>query len=481
MATYEVTPVEETTDQRFSDYLDYLLPVFTHPAQGDAMRAYCTGLLTDGRKTVEPIAARLAPHRVSNAKRSLENFMNCAPWSHERLIDRAVSYALPALVTQAPIDTWIIDDTGIPKKGTHSVGVAHQYCGQLGKQANCQVAVTLSLANANASLPIAYQLYLNESWSTDIERRTEVGIPEEVTFATKPQISIGQIDEAIRKKLPMGTVLADAGYGNDTAFRDALTERKIPYVVSIQSTTTVWYGEMKPLPPKPYSGIGRRPSTLQRDEKNHPLTVKEVALRLSPEAYQEIPWRQGTSGVLSSRFARVRVRAAHRETHTQREEEWLIIEWPEGEAEPIKYLLSTLPEDINFSELIDIGQRRWRIERDFQELKSELGLNEYEGRSWRGFHRHASLCLATYAFLLAERGRFSPSGVLESKSLPFPPVRADGVLPVIAERHNPYSFRSWCRRLKIGIVRRLTRCPACLRENEHRARQESEPSLVVCQ
>jgi SRSO17 transposase len=163
MATYEVTPVEETTEQRFSDYLDYLLPVFTHPAQGDAMRAYCTGLLTDGRKTVEPIAARLAPHRVSNAKRSLENFMNHAPWSHERLIDYAVSYALPALVTQTPIDTWIIDDTGIPKKGNHSVGVAHQYCGQLGKQANCQVAVTLSLANSYASLPIAYQLYLNES------------------------------------------------------------------------------------------------------------------------------------------------------------------------------------------------------------------------------------------------------------------------------------------------------------------------------
>jgi SRSO17 transposase len=399
---------EQEIGKRFQAYLTTLVPVLTHPAQHDALRAYCHGLLLDGRKTIEPIAARLAPHRVKNAKQSLGHFLNHARWSYEALISLATSYALPAITAREPISAWIIDDTGIPKKGKNSVGVAHQYCGQLGKSMNCQVAVTLAVANSNASMPVAYTLYLPESWCEDEQRRTETGVPQDIQFTKKAFIALSQIDRAIAEKLPVGTVLADAAYGNDTAFRDALSARDLAYAMAVQSNTTVWWGDHQPLPPQSYQGMGRPPKNLRRDSEHQPMTLKRLAYELPASAYEEISWRQGTAGSLTSRFARVRVRPAHREKHIQRAEEWLIIEWPEKEAEPIKYVFSTLPDDIDFSNLVEKIQLRWRIERDFQELKSELGLNEYEGRSWLGFHRHAGLCIATYAFLLAERGRFFP-------------------------------------------------------------------------
>jgi SRSO17 transposase len=398
----------DSIEHNFRSYLDYLTEACSHPAQIPTMQGYCLGLLLDGRKTSEPIAARLAPHRVESERKSIQNFMNNAPWNHEEILSRAVAYALPALTFQEPIRAWVIDDTGIPKKGKHSVGVSHQYCGQLGKQANCQVAVMLSLANAHASMPVSYRLYLPKGWIEDDALRRETKIPENIIFSTKTQIALMQIDDALQRQLPIGTVLADAAYGNDTNFRDELTERRLKYAVAIQSNTSVWFGDMKPLPPKLALPAGRPPKNLRRDAEHHPISVKDVALQIPASAYETVSWRKGTSGILTSRFARVRVRAAHGETDTQRQEEWLIIEWPLDQAEPIAYALSTLPDNISFQELIDTLHLRWRIERDFQEMKSELGLNEYEGRSWNGFHRHSILVISTYAFLLAQRGLFSP-------------------------------------------------------------------------
>ena len=319
---------------------------------------------------------------------------------------------LPAIEHSGPVEAWIIDDTGFPKKGRHSVGVTRQYCGLLGKQDNCQVAVTLSLANHDASLPIAYQLYLPEDWAKDQARRHKAKVPAMIAFQTKPEIALEQIKAARAAGLPQGVVLMDAGYGNDTSLRTEITAIGMSYVAGIGPNTSVWPPGAAPLPPQARSGRGRPQKRLQRDGPHQPISVKALALSLSEEAWQTITWREGTADWLSSRFARRRARPAHRDNLLSelRAEEWLLIEWPEDETEPTKYWFSTLPEDIAFDRLVDLTKLRWRIERDYQELKQELGLGDYEGRGWRGFHHHATLCIAAYGFLIAERGAIPPSG-----------------------------------------------------------------------
>jgi SRSO17 transposase len=319
---------------------------------------------------------------------------------------------LPAIERHGPIEAWIIDDTGFPKKGEHSVGVARQYCGQFGKQDNCQVAVSLSLANHHASLPVAYRLYLPEDWTVDRERRRKAGVPEDIGFTTKPGIALEQIEAACKAGLPRGVVLMDAGYGCNTNLRTGISALALRYVAGILPNTSVWVSGTGPLPPKQWSGRGRPPRLIRRDDKHQPASVKDLALGLPKRAWRTIGWREGTTGVLSSRFARVRVRAAHRDYNLtdSRPEEWLLIEWPKGETAPTKYWLSTLPNTISFRRLVDLAKLRWRIERDYQELKQEVGLGHYEGRGWRGFHHHATLCIAAYGFLISERETIPPSG-----------------------------------------------------------------------
>jgi SRSO17 transposase len=292
------------------------------------------------------------------------------------------------------------------------VGVTRQYCGQLGKQDNCQVAVSLSLANHDASLPVAHRLYLPEGWARDRERREKTKVPDTIDFRTKPEIALDQIKSACAAGLPRGVVLMDAGYGNDTELRTQVTTLDLSYVAGIGANTAVWPPGTVPLPPLPGSGHGRPPKLLRRDGEHHPVGVKALAHELPSEAWHNITWREGSADWLASRFARVRVRPSHRDTWraAPRAEEWLLIEWPQGEPEPTKYWLSTMPEDIPFDRLVDLAKLRWRIERDYQELKQELGFGDYEGRGWRGFHHHATLCIAAYGFLIAERGALSPSG-----------------------------------------------------------------------
>jgi SRSO17 transposase len=364
------------------------------------------------RKSVEPMAAVAAPAQVAAKHQSLLHFVGNAPWSDAAMLAKVGELVLPAITRRGPIEAWIIDDTGFPKKGRHSVGVTRQYCGQLGKQDNCQVAVRLSLANHDASLPVAYRLYLPEDWAADLERRHKAKVPQTIAFHTKPQIALAQIKAARAAGLPEGVVLMDAGYGNDTELRTQLTALGLRYVAGIGPKTSVWPPGTGPLPAPPGKGLGRPPTLLRRDEQHQPIAVKALALSLPREAWQTITWREGTADWLSSRFARQRVRPAHRDTKLSepRAEEWLLIEWPENETEPTKYWLATLPEEISFEGLVDLVKLRWRIERDYQELKQELGLGDYEGRGWRGFHHHATLCIAAYGFLIAERGALPPSG-----------------------------------------------------------------------
>ncbi len=230
----------------------------------------------------------------------------------------------------------MIDDTGIPKKGTHSVGVARQYCGQVGKRDNCQVAVTLSPAGDHASLPIARRLYLPQVWTDDPVRRTCAGVPGEVTLQTKPQIALDQIRVALQAGVPPAPVLADAGYGYDTASRDGITELGLLNAVGIQSTTSLWPPGTEPLPPKTYGGRGRLPSLVGRDAEHAPTSARQLAIDLPKRARRRVTWREGTNAKLASRLAAVRVRPAHRDYKRSepRQEEWCLIEWPPDEAEP---------------------------------------------------------------------------------------------------------------------------------------------------
>ena len=402
----------EAIESRFESYVEGLTSVIGHADRAKPLRDYCVGLMMPcERKSVEPMAAITAPERTAAQHQSLLHFVGEGKWSDEKVLAKVRELVLPQIERHGPIEAWIIDDTGFPKKGQHSVGVARQYCGQLGKQDNCQVSVSLSLANRHASLPVAYRLYLPEDWAKDSERRRKTGVPEEISFKTKPEIALEQITAACAAGLPRGVVLMDAGYGNNSELRASVSALALQYVAGILSSTTVWAPGTGPLPPKKWSGHGRVPTLLRRYGKHQPISVKELALSLPKRAWRTIKWREGTAEWLSSRFARVRVRAARRDFNLteSRSEEWLLIEWPEGEKEPTKYWLSNLPKDIAFRELVDMAKLRWRIERDYQELKQEVGLGHFEGRGWRGFHHHATLCIAAYGFLVSERETIPPS------------------------------------------------------------------------
>lgn len=271
--------------------------------------------------------------------------------------------------------------------------VRRQYCGQLGKQDNCQVAVSLSVATEDASLRVSYRLYLPREWSDDPARRQKAGVPEEIEFAPKPEIATGQLHEARQSGAPDGIVLANAGYGDDTSFREAVSELGLQYAMGIRSNTRVWAPSTAPLPPESSAGKSGQPRSLLRRAPGHePIGVKDLALTLDASRYRNVIWREGTCAALSSRFAAVRVRASHRDywRSTLHDEEWLLIEWPEGDAEPLKYWLSTLPPDTTLERMVHVAEMCWRIERDYQDLKQEFGLGHFEGRGWRGFHYHAS-------------------------------------------------------------------------------------------
>jgi SRSO17 transposase len=399
-------------ERRFAAYIEGLANAAGHEDRHAPLKSYCKGLLLPGeRKSIEPMAALLDSENVQAMRQSLHHLVAKAPWSDEVLLEQVRNQVLPAMRKQGPVVAWIVDDTGFPKKGKHSVGVTRQYCGQVGKQENCRVAVSLSVATWNSSLPIAYRLYLPKEWAEDSERRDKAEVPVEVEFQTKPAIALDQIRAAVAANLDCGVVLADAAYGINTEFREGLTKIDLQYVVGVQSSMTVWEPGKQPLPAKPRGKMGRPPRLLQRATDHQPVSVKQLAMSLPSNAFKEITWREAEERKLRSRFAAVRIRAAHRdyEKAEPHQEEWLLIEWPRGEKEPTKYWLSTLPATTKLKVLIKMAKHRWIIERDYEELKQELGLGHFEGRNWRGFHHHATLCIAAYGFLVAERNRFSPS------------------------------------------------------------------------
>jgi SRSO17 transposase len=374
------------------------------------------------------MAAVTAPAHVSAQHQKLLHFVANATWSDEQMLAKVRELVVPSIVRHGPIEAWIIDDTSFPKQGSHSVGVHHQYCGQLGKQANCQVAVTLSIANHHASLPIAYRLYLPQAWIDDAARRAKSHVPAAIKFKTKPQIALEQIRAAHAAGVPRGVVLTDASYGSNKALRDGITALELTYAAAIVPTVKV------------------RPARAH-DAKERRVSVKDLALSLPKHAWRTITWREGTNERLRSRFARVRVRAAPIRGAAKCAEETLLIEWPAGEAKPTKYWLATVEQKISFRSLVDIVKMRWRIERDYLDLKQEIGLGHYEGRGWQGFHHHGTLSIAAYGFLVSERETIPPSeprsaGGLEKPALPSgyrprgAPDQARAPRPQL-DRHDP--------------------------------------------
>jgi SRSO17 transposase len=391
--------VLQDSESRFAKYVEGLTNVIGHADRAVPLKDYCTGLLAaGGRKSVEPMAAVTAPSRASVQHQKLLHFVANAPWSDERMLTQVREMVLPVIEGHGPIEAWIIDDTSFPKQGSHSVGVEHQYCGQLGKQANCQVAVTLSIANHHASLPIAYRLYLPKAWAEDAARRKKARVPEEIAFKTKPQIALEQIRWACAAGVASGAVLMDASYGSNSALRAGISALGLRYVAGIVPTIKV----------RAVSDGG---------ELEQRMSVKDLALSLPKHAWRTITWREGTNDRLRSRFARLQVHTAPIRRAAERAEETLLIEWPEGEPEPRKYWLSTLDKNIAFRRLVDIAKMRWRVERDYQDLKQEIGLGHYEGRGWPGFHHHGTLCIAAYGFLISERETIPPSGPRSSRAL----------------------------------------------------------------
>lgn len=437
----------KTLEQRFEEYSEVITAALAHADRATPARWYLRGLMRPGqRKRIEPMAARVHPHDVRSAHQSMHHLVADSDWNDTALRAAVAREVVPALNKSGDGSCfWIVDDTGFRKYGKHSVGVARQYCGQLGKTENCQVAVSLSLATAQGSLPLDYRLYLPREWADDTHRRQRAGVPQDIAFATKGELARAQIEAALKAALPRGTVLMDAGYGDEAALRDWLTAHDLPYAVGIRPQTAVWWARHQPAQAARNTGRGRPRTRVHRDATHQPLSVADVARRLPVKGYRTMTWREGTHAPLRARLARVRVHTAQGDR--PRGDEWLLIEWPTGEPEPTRYFLSTLAADISFKELVATVTMRWRIEHDYRELKQELGLGHYEGRNWRGFHHHASLCIAVYGFLMREQlsGNKKNAARLKAPAVP-KGLRPRGSLPdaatcPVVDRQRALSLR----------------------------------------
>jgi SRSO17 transposase len=447
MTIQDFTPEDE---QRFEKYLDALADVMHHEQRIAALNGYCTGLLLPlDDKNMEALAAHLAPERVLAMHHRLQNFIADAPWSDAAVLEAVRAQVLPAMLERGPVRSWIVDDTGLPKKGTGSVGVARQYCGQLGKVDNCQVLVTLSIATDTAALPIAARLYLPEDWAHDDERRGQVGVPLDVPFQTKPALALEQIRAAHAAGVPSGVVLADEAYGGNGPFRRGVAALGLSYALAVPSS-------LRLAPPG-----DRRRARLWRG-RTDPRSVREAAGLPPRSAWRWITWRDGTGPELTGRFAMMRVRPVAA-TGAPEEEQTLLIEWPVGERDPVGYWLVTLPSGTPLASVVATAKGRWWVERGYRELKREVGLRDFQGRGWRGFHHHVTLCIAAYGFLVQRRCRhpLADQAGSSAKNLPYPRVTDPTRPPLRPERHVPWSIRTLRKRLAVGLARRLSRCPCC--------------------
>lgn len=395
-------------ERELAEFIGKLVAGLGRSERREALRLYITGLLLDGeRKSIQPLAARLVDSdaEIEGMRQRLQQAVVVADWDDDIVrscLAKLFDKDMPAL------EVIVFDDTGFPKKGSKSVGVARQYSGTLGRTDNCQVATSVHLGGEKGSACVGMQLYLPEEWTDDADRLLAAGVPEAIHFKRKWEIAIDLLDRALGYGIRQRIALADSGYGDAVAFRDALRERGLQYIVGVTSTHLVWPPGAAPKKPKP-GAIGRPPTRFV-DPKHEPISIQALAEALPKSAFRRVSWREGSRGRQSSKFASLRVRPAERHTKGRPpdEEHWLLCEWPDGEPAPTKFQLSSLPASTSLRELIRLMKLRWRVERDYQELKGEIGLDHFEGRTWRGFHHHATLCSAAHAFLALRRALFPP-------------------------------------------------------------------------
>jgi SRSO17 transposase len=393
---------------------------------------YIRGLLMDGeRKSIEPLAGRLPDGDVQ----ALQQFVNQSPWPSEEV---RASLARKVEGEFVPEAYWLIDEVSFPKQGQHSVGVARQYCGTLGKTANCQVAVTLDLGTEEWSTPLDWALYLPEQWIRDPIRRQEARIPEEITFRTKPDLALDLIDEVKGWGLQGRLVLADSAYGDVFEFRQGLRDRELDYVVQVSGNLIAWTKDPHPAKP-PMKDGGKIPrKRFYANDFPPPRSLGQIAKDLPSGSWKTVRWREGTKGPLTSRFARLIVWMANglaQGKTMQVPAEELLIEWPEGDKDPWKYWLSSLPpQRTSFRGLVRKAKGRFRIEQDYEELKGEVGLDHFEGRSWQGWHHHVTLVTLAYAFLTLERMGNKKNFWIDLASCP--PV--DPAILTAIQRHLPH-------------------------------------------
>jgi SRSO17 transposase len=370
----------------------------SHPVQRANAELYVRGLLAAGaRKSLEPLVERLDG---DGDYQSLQQFLADSPWESEWLMRAVVERVAPVVHAEA----WVLDDTGFPKDGKRSPGVKRQYSGTLGKIGNCQIGVSLHAVSERATLPLGWALYLPEDWCADPERRRKAKIPEQVTFQTKPQLGVGLVKQAAGYAIDRAPVLGDAAYGENTQLRSELDSSGIDYVLSINPDTTIFApGAVFAVPDRKPGKPGRTPAAHHADRD--PVSVGEYAKTLTDKDFQTVTFRGTGKTRVRSRFAFKRVTAAHPVTRDRvaPREEWLIIEWPEDRGTPSDYWISNLPARTKPPRLARLARLRWMIELDYRQLKGELGLDHYEGRSYLGWYHHTGLVTAAHAFLTLER------------------------------------------------------------------------------
>lgn len=404
-----MTPHElKKLDRELTRFVAEMTDGMGRPERRAAMGHYITGLLLDGeRKSVQPMAARLVddPGQADAMRQRLTDCVGTSPWSDDELLRRL---ALKFERELPGVEAFVIDDTGFPKKGRMSVGVHRQYSGTLGRTDNCQVATSLHLASDHGSGCIGLRLYLPQSWTADRERCRKAGVPDDVEFQKKWQIALALLDQALGWGLTKHPVVADAGYGEIPEFRDGLVERKLQYVVGVPNNHLIWPPGSHPRVPQ-RTGKRGRPATQCRDGQVVPIQIATLVDGIPRAQYKTVVWRPGSRGRMSSKFLAYRVRPAEKHTKARppAPEQWLICHWPATEKGP-KFYFSTVPATASLRQLIRLARLRWRVERDYQELKGELGLDHFEGRTWRGFHHHAALCAVAHGFLALRRALFPP-------------------------------------------------------------------------
>lgn len=411
----------ETLEERLEEFFEYMFEKMGRAERRAALANYLRALLLSGpRKTVLPMARSLCSddEEVEAMRQRLQQAVTVAKWD-EREVFRRIALRVDAELPD--IEAYVIDDTGFPKKGRHSVGVQRQYSGTLGRIDNCQVAASLHLASEHGGACIGMRLALPKSWAQDEERREETKIPEDIGHKTKQELALEMIDDALGWGLEKLPVVFDAGYGDSVAFREALAERELQYVARVTGTAVVWPpGTCPTAPPPKRKGVRGRPRTKWvAPEGVEPVSIAKLAESLPSSQFRTVTWRQGTRGPQKRRFKAIRVRTAHRHTagHAPGKEQWLLCAWSYKENKPTAFYLSNLPPSTTLKRLVYLAKIRWRIERDYQEMKSELGLDHFEGRTWSGFHHHVALVAAAHAFLALARALSPPDEFLDEADL----------------------------------------------------------------